>query len=195
MEHELALLISTLLEQLESSRSGHLPLPSRKLLWRSLSAGQSGQACSVRLAKLHAICVRHGLPIWCEKFADPKAIDAILDTARGAASGAVSHQQAQRVRDDFYVAVVEDEEYETGEYPAMFVGHAAANTITMAISDTLFDAGDKRDDHEMDAEAFFPDYLIASAVAGGLDEDGDTRLRRTFWKWYLTHAVPQAVAA
>ena len=195
MEHELARLITTLLEHLDSSSSGHLPLPSRKLLWQSLAAGQSGQARSVRLAKLHAICVRHGLPIWCEKFAEPQAIDAILDTAQGAASGEVSHAQAQRVRDDFYVAIVEDEHYETGEYPAMFVGHAAANTITMAISETVFDAGDQRDDQELDAEAFFPDYLIASALAGGLDEDGDTRLRRTFWQWYLTHAVPQAVAA
>ena len=195
MEYELARLINALLEQLESSRSGHLPLPSRKLLWQALAAGQSGQARSISLAKLHASCVRHGLPIWCEKFVEAQAIDAILDTAQGAASGAVSHQQAQRVRDDFYVDIVEDEEYQTGEYPAMFVGHAAANTITIAISDTVFEAGDQRDDQDIDAESFFPDYLIASALAGGLDEDGDTHLRRTFWQWYLRHAVPLAVAA
>lgn len=195
MDHESELLITTLLEQLNNSPSGCLPLPSRKLLWHSLTARQSGHDRRLTLATLDATCVRRGLSIWCQKFADPQAIDAILDLAQSAAMGEVSHAQALAARDDFYVAVVENEDYETGEYPAMFVGHAAANTIVTAISEVVFDAKDECDDHEIDPEAFFPDYLIASAVAGGLDAVGDSQLRRAFWRWYLTHAVPQAVAA
>ncbi|MCQ3008586.1 Imm5 family immunity protein, partial [Pseudomonas savastanoi] len=39
----------------------------------------------------------------------------------------------------------------------------------------------------------FPSYLVASAFAGGLSEDGDPKLRRAFWEWYLSIAVPQIV--
>lgn len=194
MDQKLELLISTLLGQLSNSPAGHLPLASRKLLWRSLTAGQSDQARRMTLTRLHTSCVRHGLPFWHGKFSG-QAIDEILDVALDAARGEVAQAHAQKVRDDFYVAVVEDQDDEAGDYRAMFVGHAAANTIATAISDASFDGGDERDDDAIDPEAFCPDYLIASAVAGGLAADGDSRLRSAFWQWYLTHAVRQVVVA
>ncbi|RMR13235.1 putative immunity protein Imm5 [Pseudomonas syringae pv. primulae] len=99
------------------------------------------------------------------------------------------------VRDNFYVSVLENESYEPNEYPAMFVGHAAANSIVTAVSDVQFDADDQRD-QDLDPEAFEPDYLVASAFAGGLafasklSDAGDPQLRRAFWRWYLCVAVP-----
>ncbi len=75
----------------------------------------------------------------------------------------------------------------------MFVRHAAANSIVTAVSDVQFDADDQRD-QDLDPEAFEPDYLVASAFAGGLSDDGDPELRRAFWRWYLSVAVPQVIS-
>ncbi|MNL61413.1 hypothetical protein D3C87_1853300 [compost metagenome] len=89
------------------------------------------------------------------------------------------------------MAVVEDQDYELDEYPAMFVGHAAANTVITAASKYDFDPADGRNDRDLDPAAFEPSYLVASAFAGGLAEDGDAELRRKFWQWYLIDAVSQ----
>ena len=191
MNSQSDLLVNSLLEKLSNSISGHLPLSSRKLLFQSLTAGKSDLTKKMILTELNAICVRQGLSIWCRKFADPIAIIDILNVALSVASGELSEAHAQSLRDDFYVTTVEDEHYEIDEYPAMFVGHAAANTISEAISNATIDTTDDLEDWDMDPESFYPDYLIASAISGGVDENGDIELRRTFWKWYLTDALCQ----
>jgi hypothetical protein len=85
----------------------------------------------------------------------------------------VTAKEGLRARDAFYVDVVDDQGYEPDEYPAMFLGHAAANTVVTAAATFTFDESDLRADLNLDAEAFEPSFLVASAFAGGLTEDGD----------------------
>lgn len=200
MEKELEALITELLTETESSPKGELARPLRTRLWAMITENRNPNDQKLILIKLHIACVRHGIGFWIKKFGDAHRIEQILAVALQAASCASDQADAIAVRDDFYVSVVENEEYEAEEYPAMFVGHAAANTIVAALADVQFDADDEQHDQDLDPEAFEPDYLVASAFAGGmgfasrLSDDSDPELRRAFWKWYLTVAVPQVIS-
>lgn len=197
-EHEA--LIAKLLTEIENSPKGGLARPLRTRLWAMITENRNPNDQKLVLTKLNIACVQHGMGFWTEKFGDAQRIEEVLTVALQAASGAFDEADAIAVRDDFYVSVVENEEYEPGEYPAMFVGHAAANTIVTAVTDVQFDTDHDLRDQDLDPEAFEPDYLVASAFAGGLgfasslSDDGDPELRRAFWKWYLTIAVAQVIS-
>jgi hypothetical protein len=176
-----------------NSPAGELTLPLRKLLWNTITVEEPEQEKRLILTKLDSICVNHGVAIWAHKFGSSQDLIAILTVALDAADGKLSEVKALSIRDDFYVEVVENQDYEPEEYPAMFVGHAAANTIATATSDFVFDPSDDRDDRDLDPEAFEPSYLMATAFAGGLGDSGDSELRRRFWEWYLSSAINQVV--
>ncbi|POD78029.1 immunity protein Imm5 [Pseudomonas syringae group genomosp. 3] len=192
-EHEA--LITKLLIEIENSPKGELERSLRTRLWAMITENKNTTEQKQILTKLNIACVQHGIGFWKKKFGDDQRIEHVLTVALQAAGGAFNEADAMAVRDDFYVSVVENESYEPNEYPAMFVGHAAANSIVTAVSDVQFDADDQRD-QDLDPEAFEPDYLVASAFAGGLafasrlSDDGDPELRRAFWRWYLCVAVP-----
>ncbi|MBC3950226.1 Imm5 family immunity protein [Pseudomonas folii] len=197
-EHEA--LITELLTEVENSPKGELARPRRTRLWSIIKENRNTHDQKRLLTKLNIACVQHGIEFWTKKFGDAQRIEHILAVALQAALGAFDEADAIAVRDDFYVSVVENEEYEPDEYPAMFVGHAAANTIVTAVTDVQFDNDHDLRDQDLDPEAFEPDYLVASAFAGGLglasslSDDGDPELRRAFWKWYLTIAVAQVIS-
>ncbi|AZG89073.1 immunity protein Imm5 [Pseudomonas syringae pv. pisi str. PP1] len=190
-EHET--LITKLLTEIENSPKGELERILRIRLWKMITENKNLNDQKQILTKLNIFCVQHGVGFWTKKFGDAQSIEHVLTVAFQAASGAVDEADAMAVRDDFYVSVVENESYEPDEYPAMFVGHAATNAIVTAVSDLQFDTDDQRD-QDLDPEAFEPDYLVASAFAGGLSDDGDPELRRAFWRWYLSVAVPQVIS-
>ncbi|ELS40250.1 Imm5 family immunity protein [Pseudomonas syringae] len=190
-EHEA--LITKLLTEIENSPKGELERILRICLWKMITENKNLNDQKQILTKLNIFCVQHGVGFWTKKFGDAQSIEHVLTVAFQAASGAVDEADAMAVRDDFYVSVVENESYEPDEYPAMFVGHAATNAIVTAVSDLQFDTDDQRD-QDLDPEAFEPDYLVASAFAGGLSDDGDPELRRAFWRWYLSVAVPQVIS-
>ncbi|MBI6763814.1 immunity protein Imm5 [Pseudomonas syringae] len=190
-EHEA--LITKLLTEIENSPKGELERILRIRLWKMITENKNLNDQKQILTKLNIFCVQHGVGFWTKKFGDAQRIEHVLTVAFQAASGAIDEADAMAVRDDFYVSVVENESYEPDEYPAMFVGHAAANAIVTAVSDLQFDTDDQRD-QDLDPEAFEPDYLVASAFAGGLSDDGDPELRRAFWRWYLSVAVPQVIS-
>ncbi|QVK32802.1 Imm5 family immunity protein [Pseudomonas syringae] len=190
-EHEA--LITKLLTEIENSPKGELERILRIRLWKMITENKNLNDQKQILTKLNIFCVQHGVGFWTKKFGDAQRIEHVLTVAFKAASGAVDEADAMAVRDDFYVSVVENESYEPDEYPAMFVGHAATNAIVTAVSDLQFDTDDQRD-QDLDPEAFEPDYLVASAFAGGLSDDGDPELRRAFWRWYLSVAVPQVIS-
>lgn len=178
--------------ELKSFKSGELSLPSRKILWHSLTEDKPNDEKTKILTSLDCLCINYGADKWMNKFGDTTQLNDILAVALDAADGVISEEKAMAVRDEFYVAVVEDEVYEADEYPAMFIGHAAANTVATAVSDFEFNPADLRNDLDHDPEAFEPSFLVASAIAGGLGDEGDPHLRRKFWEWYLSVAVRQA---
>ncbi|WP_062387673.1 Imm5 family immunity protein [Pseudomonas abietaniphila] len=186
-------LVKKLLEEVKASSSGELRLPLRRLLWATITADKSDAEKKVMLTALDVICVGRAGTFWSKKFGSEDRLASILSVATGVAAKIIPQDQALSIRDEFYLFVVEDQEYDEDEYPAMFVGHAAANTIATAVNDFLFDPADLRNDRDLDPEAFEPSYLVASTFAGGLGADGDTERRRQFWDWYLNIAVPQVV--
>ena len=186
-------LIKVLLSEVMAAASGELLLPLRKLLWETITEDQSEEKRRLTLTKLDVICVEYGSSFWVEKFGDVEGLSTILSMALALANGVISEEKAMSVRDEFYVAVVEDQSYSVNEYPAMFVGNAAANAVVTAASEYDFDPADGRSDRDLDPAAFEPSYLVASAFAGGLAGDGDPELRRKFWQWYLTDAVQQVL--
>ncbi|MGZ9708606.1 Imm5 family immunity protein [Pseudomonas sp. GNP013] len=186
-------LIKALLSEVTAAASGELLLPLRKLLWETITEDQSEEERRLTLTKLDVICVEYGSSFWVKKFGDVEELSSILSMALALANGVIPEEKAMSVRDEFYVAVVEDQSYSFNEYPAMFVGHAAANTVITAASEYDFDPADRRSDRDLDPAAFEPSYLVASAFAGGLAENGDPESRRKFWQWYLTDAVRQVL--
>lgn len=194
MSEKAEVLIKKLLDELRMSKGGELTLPLRKLLWGAITSGQAEDAKRITLTKLDAICVAHGSSIWSKKFGNADELTVVLGVAIDAARGALAEEDALNIRDDFYVSVVEDQEYAPHEYPAMFVGHAAANTIVTATDDFIFDPTDLRNDGDLEPDAFEPSYLVASAFAEGLWDEGDTEQRRKFWEWYLSVAVPEVLS-
>jgi hypothetical protein len=182
-----------LLVEVKNSPSGELILPLRKLLWNTITVDEPDEVKRLILTKLDYICVNHGAAIWSHKFGSSQNLITVLTVALDTVEGKLSEVKALSIRDDFYVEVVENQEYEPDEYPAMFVGHAAANTIATATADFVFDPSDDRDDRDLDPDAFEPSFLMASAFAGGLDDSGDSELRRRFWEWYLSSAINQVV--
>lgn len=95
----------------------------------------------------------------------------------------ITAEDGLKVQDAFYVDVVEDQEYEPSEYPTMFLGHAAANTVVTGAGTFTFDPRDLREDRDVDPEAYEPSFLVACAFAGGLPEEGDASRRLQFWQW------------
>lgn len=192
MNEKSEILVEKLLEEVKKSSSGELGLPLRRLLWSTITTDKSDAEKKVILTALDVLCVKRAGTIWSQKFGSEDGLASILSVATGVATKTIPQDKALSIRDEFYVFVVEDQEYDEDEYPAMFVGHAAANSIATAIDDFSFDPSDLRNDRDLDPEAFEPSYLVASAFAGGLGDDGDAERRRQFWEWYLKIAVPEA---
>jgi len=184
-------LIKKALEQLQNSPTGEISLKSRRLLWESITQDSTVDEKKLKLTKLDSLCVIYGAPIWLKKFNSDNELKQILDVANKVATGVITQDDGLAIRDEFYVDVVENQSYEPYEYPAMFIGHAAANTIVTATDNLFFDPTDDTDDYDLDPEAFEPSYLVASAFAGGLDRNGDPEQRRSFWGWYLSTALYQ----
>lgn len=193
MNQESEALIKRLLTELDASAGGELTLPLRKRLWATITAGKPGPDRRIILTTLDSLCVVHGQSFWLRKMGDANGLTRLLKVAEDVARGLITAEDGLKVRDAFYVDVVEDQEYEPGEYPTMFLGHAAANTVVTAAGTFTFDPRDLREDRDLDPEAYEPSFLVACAFAGGLAEEGDAGRRRQFWQWYLNEAVHQVV--
>lgn len=188
-------------EALDSSEDGSLKLLHRKAIWRAShhnpSGDHSAQITRDRRVALDILCVEHAMPIWKEFFPDDEGPQRMLSIASHLVDSDVSIDEAQRARDKFYVDSVEDRDYEQDQIPAMFVAHAAANTVITAMVKDIEDAiPSVETDQDLDPDAYLPSYLCASACAGGLDINHviSVKRRRDFWKWYLHVAIPQVMS-
>jgi len=181
-------LIQELLSEVRRSPAGTLSLQARKRLWISLVDGRIEEDGKRLLTALDVWCVESGMPIWRRAFGCGDLLSNMLDVAVRASSGRLDPAEALAIRDEFYVTTIEDIDYAASEYPAMFVAHAAANTILTGTTTSVHDADDGREDVDLESEAFEPSFLVASAFAGRLFESGDSAKRRAFWEAYLLHS-------
>ena len=178
-------------EQLQNSPTGEITLVSRQLLWENITQDSTVDEKTLMLTRLDSACVIYDASIWSKKVNSDYKLKEIFDVANKVAIGVIAQDDGLALRDEFYVDVVESQSYEPHECPAMFIGHAAANTIVTATDNLFFDPSDDTDDYKLDPEAFEPSYLVASVFAGGLDRNGDPEQRRSFWEWYLSTALYQ----
>lgn len=170
---------------------GALTLDIRKEIWRALANyAESEEDAYFRRVRLSSLSVRHVLPVWNKSFSDDQAVQTMLDIADQVAAGAIDEDTAQVLRDRFYVDIVDNRKY--GSNPAaMFVGHAAANTIIEAmIRDTESAIPNVNDDEDLDPESYDPSYMCSCAASGNLlGKQSDEESRRKFWIWYLDYAI------
>lgn len=170
--------------------AGILSLKSRKRVWNALAAGSDTHVALAARVTLDALCVRRVMAVWASRF-DSDEIESMLSLAEAVVAGSVDTTDAAQTRDRFYTDVVDDRDY--GSDPlAMYVGHAAANTVIEAMTPSHVDAMQQADDDEdLDPESYLPCYLAACAAAGGMnDQPSSSEQRRAFWLWYLDEAVP-----
>lgn len=149
-----------------------------------------------RRVALDTLCVQRVMPVWSRCFPGDDGPEQMLAIAARLLVREIDPGFAQELRDGFYVDVVEDREYPPDNFPAMFVAHAAANTVITALVENVEGAiPDVDDDESLDPESYLPSYLCASAYAGGLDGSlqASVERRRGFWMWYLKEAIPEVM--
>lgn len=189
---DVAMAIANARSEVATDAAGILSLKTRKQVWNALAAGLDEHVALAARVTLDALCVRRVMPIWASRF-DPDEIEAMLSLAEAVVAGNVDANDAAQTRDRFYTDVVDNRDY--GNDPsALYVGHAAANTVIEAMTPSYVDAMPQADDdEELDPESYLPCYLAACAAAGGMnDRPASSERRRAFWLWYLDEAVPTA---
>lgn len=188
-------LIATIKTGVLATPDGNLRLDRRAVLWAALAATADARPSYLRRVRLNAMCVRHVLSRWRERFPHDDGVEQMLQLAEDVVAGETDADAAIAERNRFYVDVVETRKY--GDDPsAMFVGLAAANTVVEALVEDNGDAiPEAEDDEDLDPEAYDTSYLCASAAARGLNgRPANIEARRAFWLWYLDEAIPQIYA-
>jgi hypothetical protein len=87
--------------------------------------------------------------------------------------------------------------YKGEHFASIYVGFAAANTVTTALNDERFHPLNIEDhllDDDLDPYQWDASFYAAGAYAGGFtwEEGSSVVRRREFWEWYLDEAVPLA---
>jgi hypothetical protein len=192
--NELQSLLKKASTEVKSSSIGELTLPMRRTIWSKIAKLSHDDLLTHRiLTALDIECVRQTMPIWSKVFPDDDGPDRMLELAQNILDGKVDLAEAKRLSESFFIDVVENRSYQPKEYPAMFVGHAASNTVYTAFVELESDQEYfTKQDEDLDPESYEPSYLTASAYSGGLLGKGDTEKRRTFWLWYLQTAMERA---
>ena len=200
LQHALEAARSTL----ETHPRGELPRTSRMRVLaalgprsRSPEGHPSGIGYRRRLAADEA-CVRRVLPLWDSAHPDDDGPRRMLALADEVARGAVDPAEGQRLMDQFSAQVEALDPDAEGFVPG-YVGDAAVQTVSTALSDYDLDPTDERLDEDLDPDELDAPFYAAVAVTGvGPHEPGDDaanhQRRRDFWRWYLDEAVPTAYA-
>ncbi|ABQ30492.1 MULTISPECIES: Imm5 family immunity protein [Acidiphilium] len=182
----------------ELEASGRVSLPRRRAIWRAMypdiETKQGRDVGHRRLVLLDILAVQRVMPLWRAVFPTDNSPASMLRIALDTAFDRTDPVLAEKTRDSLYVDIVENRSYAKGQETAMFVGHAAANTITTAVFQGVPDADAEIDDDDLDPEGFEPSMLAAAAEAGGLpwSEATDRKIERAFWDWYLGSAITRA---
>lgn len=193
-DHELSKLIEEAEELVRSAPDGNLPLPMRKRIWAKIAKLSGTKSGRKRLTELDRLAVTRVLNIWSQVFPTDEGARQMLQLAQQVVDGRIDEDTAERSYGSFYVDVVDNRKYKPDQYPAMFVGHAAANTVMTALSEVdLSHEKEGEQDEDRDPESYEPSYLAAAAYSGGLRGQGNPAKRREFWLWYLRDAINDAM--
>lgn len=186
-----------LARQLEDARAllaerpdGHLPLPVRRRIRNGWGFDPEGQQRRFALDRLVAARV---LPRWQAARPDDDRPQRLLELA-----GAVARREADPddtlLRADRFdqdaLAMLGREIDE----PTLNAAAAAAAAAALAgCPEEPEQLEDPRDDEDLDADDWDPDFLASMVDAPSLPKMGvaeHVEPRRAFWRWYLDEAVP-----
>lgn len=190
-------------QSLDASQEGELELPWRKRLWAALGPrlvqGQravigTGLRRRVHLAKLS---VSHVIDLWDALWPQDSGPEKMMVVAEQFLAGSISFEVAWREKNAFW-GHVESMLAKMGQSSQSYVGFAAANVVTVALNDELFDVetigSDGHKDEDLDPYEWDASYYASGAYAYGLPgEDGASQLRRReFWDWWIRDAAESA---
>jgi hypothetical protein len=180
--------------------AGELPLTVRRQLRESLAALLPGDDCVLAFnGVLGLTCAKQAWPVWQTAF---PAESRPVDLAQAAVSMIMEEGASGSpwVSSEFIeVKTYLDNKFLLGReyFPAIYAGLAAWSVARHIL---FWDhAKAVRGDTELDID---PDdwdtcFYASAAVTGGAtwENIGQPDMRREFWHWYLTTAVPEAFAA
>ena len=155
----------------------------------SVEARRLAQCRKPSPCRLYAACARRALPIFEQAYpGDPRARQIIAMTL------AVMRDRApeQPLSDLFqeFRKVVEPLGSQPDQRGVFFAGEAALAAYWTSFDGDLEPEFHPPDDQDHDLDEHWPDALAGWALAWE-DPDG----YRAYWRWYITEAVPAAVAA
>jgi hypothetical protein len=180
MTEELERLINEAKNHVKIASNGELTLSLRREIWIKISEiNQDEIVTRKQLAELDILCVKKVISVWYQVFPEDHTPNNILEVVGSVLRNEIDETEVLNIRDRYYVDIVEDRDYQPEEYPAMFAGHAAVNTILTALTNLDVDS-DIQDDEELDPESFEPSYLAASAYSSGLLGEGETKKDERF---------------
>ena len=183
--------------QHELEASGSVSLPRRRAIWRAMTDVAPVFGFNIghrRLVLLDILAVQSVMPLWHAALRSYESPVLMLRITLDIAFGRADPILTEKTRDSLYVDIVENRIYAKGQEMALFVGHAAANTITKALFQGVPDENADVDDEDLDPESFELSMFAAAAEVGGLPwaEATNREKERAFWDWYLGTTITRA---
>lgn len=177
--------------------AGELPLPVRRRLRESLVALLPADTDALTfVALLGLACAQRAWPVWQTAFPSESRP---MDLAEAAVSG-ITDRSASGMRGEFMkVKTYLENKFLLGkEYsPAICAGFACWAVTRDVLSWDHYKVTQGDTELGVSPEDWDPCFLASLAIAGGATWEGIGKpdIRREFWSWYLTTAVPEAFTA
>lgn len=192
-------LIAESWQSLETHPKHHLKLGLRRRIWRAYGYACPEAVAHARRTEISCVAAEHVLGIWGRAFPNDDLPRRAILNAREVIKG--------NIADDYAEAMVGDIDsyldslsfhYDRLIYGTAVVAAGATKQALLVscygemlqLDNTDLDA----DDYDLDAYEWDSSYFASVAFANGHpdDLDSDATKRLAFWRWWLTHAVPNS---
>jgi Immunity protein Imm5 len=175
---------------------GELPYAARRQLLGQLAQYLPDRNASVAFkGRLGLSCARRSWPVWQAAYPEEtrpmaaaesvvtQAIAGQSDTARG-------QELLGEVKADLDERLLLGEAFFTAVYAGFSCWAAARDVLAPEAAPPPAES-----ELQLSPEEWDPCFFSSLALAGGAtwDGQGDPRIRRAFWRWYLEEAVPDAL--
>lgn len=179
--------------------AGELPLTVRRSLRENLVALLPGDGYALTfVAALGLACAKRAWPVWQTAFpAESQPMDLAEATVSSIKEkgipGARDGKELMKIKTHLENKLLLGREY----FPAVYAGFASWAVTRDVLSWDYPRATQGDTELEISPDGWDPCFLASIAITGGATWEGIGRsdIRREFWSWYLTTAVPEAFMA
>jgi Immunity protein Imm5 len=175
--------------------TGELPLVSRKALIQDLAILlEDDLQANTFAATLGLTCARKTWPLWQSAFAAERRPMELAEAAVSNAPEVAREKQKYleylgQFKSQLDAKLLLGNEY----FPAVYAGLAVWAVIRDVISQNRLQFSARESELQISPEDWEPCFFASLAVAGKAtwEESSVSDVRRNFWEWYLTNAVPE----